>query len=55
MNGYFEKLRAWYEAGVYGKAQVRRFAEKGWITREEYERITKEEYNNEGTDSGNGV
>ena len=51
----FEKVKLYYEKGLWDKSRVRNAVVKGWITAEEYENIigepyeksviTKEEYN----------
>ena len=50
----FEKVKLYYEKGLWDKSRVRNAVVKGWITAEEYENIigkpyekgviTKEEY-----------
>lgn len=40
----FEKIKTFYQKKLYTKEQVRKFAEKGVITAEEYEEITGEKY-----------
>lgn len=42
----FEKVKRFYDMGLYSKAQVAQFVNKGKLTAEEYQTITGEEYNN---------
>lgn len=37
----FEKVKKFYDMGLYTKAQVLRFVEKGGLTPEQYESIVK--------------
>ena len=39
----FEKIKKFYDMGLYTKEQVYKFAEKGVITEEEYKSIVEEE------------
>lgn len=39
----FEKIKLFYRKKLYTKAQVRKFADKGVITAEEYKKITGED------------
>lgn len=41
----FEKVKKFYDMGLYTKAQVAQFAKKGKLTEEEYKAITGEKYN----------
>ena len=40
----FELVKNYYETGRWSKKAVRNAVAKGWITAEEYEEITGEEY-----------
>lgn len=40
----FEKIKKWYESGMWTKKMVRNAVIKGKITEEEYTEITGEEY-----------
>lgn len=40
----FDKIKLFYDKHLYTAAQVRKFAEKGVITPEEYTLITGKEY-----------
>ena len=40
----FEKVKYYYDNGLWQKYQVRNAVEKGWITKEEYKVITNEDY-----------
>lgn len=40
----FEKIKKWYESGMWTKNMVRNAVVKGKITEEEYTEITGEEY-----------
>ena len=40
----FEKVKKFYDMGLYTKEQVAQFVEKGKLTPEEYEQITGEVY-----------
>ena len=39
-----EKIKHFYDIGLYSNAQVRVFADKGTITPEQYKAITGEDY-----------
>ena len=39
----FEKIKRFYDLGLYTAEQVQKFVEKGVITEEEYKFIVKEE------------
>lgn len=40
----FEKIKRWYEEGLWTKAMVRNAVRKGKITAEQYEKIVGEPY-----------
>lgn len=40
----FEKIKKWYESGMWTKKMVRNAVIKGKITEDEYTEITGEEY-----------
>lgn len=40
----FEKVKKYYDAGLWDKMRVRNAVEKEWITAAEYEEITGEVY-----------
>lgn len=40
----FDKIKRFYELGLYSKTQVKNFVMKGIITAEQYEQITGEPY-----------
>ena len=40
----FDKIKRFYDLGLYTKAQVHKFAEKGVITPAQYTEITGEKY-----------
>lgn len=40
----FEKVKKFYDLGLYTKAQVAKFVEKGKLTRSQYQEITGEVY-----------
>lgn len=40
----FEKVKKYYEEGLWNKAMVRNAVVKGWITEEEYAEIVGEPY-----------
>ena len=40
----FEKIKSWYESGIWSKEWVRNAVVKGKITADEYEEITGEVY-----------
>lgn len=44
MSAKFEKVKAYYDAGLWSKTRVRNAVIKNWITAEEYHLITGEEY-----------
>lgn len=41
----FDKVKAYYDQGLWTKAWVKNSVTKGWITESEYETITGEAYN----------
>lgn len=40
----FDKVKRFYDMGLYSKAQVAQFVRKGRLTADEYETITGEAY-----------
>ena len=40
----FEKIKTYYDSGLWSKERVRNMVVKGVITAEEYKEIVKEEY-----------
>lgn len=44
MSPKYDKVKHYYDAGIWNKAMVRNAVMKGWITAEEYEEITGEAY-----------
>ena len=46
MSKNYERVKRWYDLGKWPKEAVRNAVVKGWITAEEYEEITGEEYDN---------
>lgn len=40
----FEKVKDYFERGLWSKAWVKNAVAKGWITESEYEEITEEAY-----------
>lgn len=44
MNPKFEKVKKYYDSGLWNKTMVRNAVVKRWITAEEYEEITGEAY-----------
>lgn len=44
MSPKFEKVKRYYDTGMWNKAMVRNAVVKGWITAAEYLEITGEEY-----------
>ena len=44
MSPMFEKIKGWYESGLWNKKRVHDAVVKGKITPEEYEIITHEPY-----------
>lgn len=44
MSQKFEKVKTYYDAGLWNKAMVKNAVKKGWITAEEYQMITGEPY-----------
>lgn len=42
----FEKVKRFYDMGLYSNAQVAQFVNKGKLTADEYQTITGEEYSN---------
>ena len=43
----FEKVKMYYDKGLWSKAKVAQAVVKGWITAEEFQEITGEPYNAE--------
>ena len=44
MNEKFEKVKKYYDSGLWNVKMVRNAVGKKWITVEEFEEITKETY-----------
>ena len=44
MSAKFEKVKKYYESGLWNLTMVRNAVKKSWITEEEYREITGEEY-----------
>ena len=44
MSKQFDKIKTYYDSGLWNKVRVRNMVEKNIITKEEYELITKEVY-----------
>lgn len=44
MSPKFEKVKGYYDSGLWNKKMVRNAVVKGWITAEEYALITGEDY-----------
>lgn len=44
MSPKFEKVKSYYDNGLWDKTRVRNAVIKGWITPEEYSLITNEDY-----------
>lgn len=44
MSKNYEKVKKYYEEGLWNKTQVKNAVIKDWITPEEYEIITGEKY-----------
>lgn len=42
MSKYFQKVKFYYDAGLWSISRVRDAVAKGWITEAEYEKIVKE-------------
>ena len=40
----FEKVKGYYDMGLWSKAKARSAVTKGWITADEYKEITGENY-----------
>lgn len=40
MSKHFEKVKSYYDSGLWDEIRVRNAVVKGWITAEEYEEIT---------------
>ena len=47
MSSKFEKVKSYYERGLWGISRVRDAVIKGWITAKEFEDITGEPYEGE--------
>lgn len=47
MKTKFEKVKAYYDNGLWSIERVRNAVVKNWITSEEFEEITGESYNAE--------
>lgn len=44
MNSQYEKIKTYYDTGLWNKTRVKNMVIKNIITEEEYEAITKEKY-----------
>lgn len=44
MNSQYEKIKIYYDTGLWNKTRVKNMVIKNIITEEEYETITKEKY-----------
>ncbi len=44
MREFAEKVKSWYELGMWSEARVKNAVQKGAISAEEYEAITGKEY-----------
>lgn len=44
MSANFEKVKNYYDKGLWSKERVAKAVVKGWITEEEYKLITGEDY-----------
>ena len=44
MSPKFEKVKGYYEDGLWNRTMVKNAVKKGWITAEEYKIITGEKY-----------
>lgn len=44
MGPKFEKVKRYYDSGLWNKTMVRNAVVKGWITPEQFEEITGEVY-----------
>ena len=44
MSPKFEKVKGYYDAGLWNKAMVKNAVKKGWITAAEYKLSTGEKY-----------
>lgn len=44
MSKNYEKIKKYYDNGLWNKARVKNMVAKGIITEEEYQEITGEEY-----------
>lgn len=44
MNSQYEKIKTYYDTGLWNKTRVKNMVIKNIITEEEYETITKEKY-----------
>ena len=44
MSSKFEKVKSYYEHGLWSVSRVRDAVVKGWITAEEFETITDQPY-----------
>lgn len=44
MSPKFNRVKKYYDDGLWNKTMVRNAVVKGWITEEEYKLITGEEY-----------
>jgi hypothetical protein len=47
MSKYFQKVKSYYDAGLWSINRVRDAVVKGWITETEFVLITDEEYGKE--------
>ena len=47
----FDKVKLYYDRGLWDKSRVRNAVVKGWITAEEYETIVGEPYEEDTADA----
>ena len=44
MSKHYNKVKKWYDMGMWGAEAVKNAVKKGWITADEYKEITGEDY-----------
>lgn len=44
MSKHYNKVKKWYDMGMWGIEAVQNAVKKGWITKEEYREITGDGY-----------
>jgi uncharacterized XkdX family phage protein len=46
MSKHYNKVKKWFDMGMWSIEVVKSAVKKGWITKDEFKEITGEEYDN---------